>query len=58
MDNYRYGLTSTLELLLLVGQYYLFFFSNSFYIDEINLNCLYHAYRKMDRKIFVTMLAI
>ena len=45
MDNCRYGLTSALELLVgPASRPILFFFSNSFYIGEINLSCLYHAY--------------
>ena len=43
MDNYRYGLTSTLELLLLVGQY---FFSSVIHLTLmklISIVCIMHT---------------
>ena len=43
MDNYRYGLTSTLELLLLVGQYYFSSVVHFTLMELISIVCIMHA---------------
>ena len=43
MDNYRYGLTSTLELLLLVGQYYFPSVIHFTLIKLISIVCIMHT---------------
>ena len=45
MDNYRYGLTSTLELLLLVGQYYFSSVIHFTLIKLISIVCIMHTYQ-------------
>ena len=42
MDNYRYGLTSTLELLLLVGQYYFSSVIHFTLMKLISIVCIMH----------------
>ena len=43
MDNYRYGLTSTLELLLLVGQYYFSSVIHFTLMKLISIVCIMHT---------------
>ena len=43
MDNYRYGLTSTLELLLLVGQYYFSSLIHFTLMILISIVCIMHT---------------
>ena len=43
MDNYRYGLTSTLELLLLVGQYYFSSVIHFTLMKLISIVCTMHT---------------
>ena len=43
MDNYRYGLKSTLELLLLVGQYYFSLVIHFTLMKLISIVCIMHT---------------